>query len=83
MDRLMSVIDVRGKGCPLYLIEAKWALDRCRPGTAVQVLATDPYFPKAFETFCKKTGNRILDSCKINNELSYLVKKCDREWFEV
>ncbi len=79
MDRLLSVIDVRGKGCPLYLIEAKWALDRCSPGTAVKILATDPEFPKDFEAFCRKTGTRILDSTARNNELSFLVEKCDSE----
>ena len=80
MDRLSSVIDVRGKGCPLYLNEAKWALDRCSPGTAVKILATDPAFPKAFEAFCRKTGNRIIDSTTTNNnELAFLVQKCDSE----
>jgi len=81
MDRLISVIDVRGKGCPLYMIEAKWALDHCHPGSAVKVLATDPDFPKYFETFCRQAGIRILDSSTTNDhELAFLVKKCDRKW---
>lgn len=75
MDRSVSLIDVRGKCCPLYIIEAKWALERCRPGAAVKIVATDPDFPKDFETFCRQTGDQIVESSTANNEFAFVVKK--------
>jgi tRNA 2-thiouridine synthesizing protein A len=75
MDRSISVIDVRGMCCPRYIIEAKWALDHCRPGAAVRVLATDPDFPRDFAAFCRQTGHRIIESSASNREFAFLVKK--------
>lgn len=81
MDRLDSVVDVRGKCCPQYLIETRWALDHCRPGAAVKVLATDPDFPRDFATFCRCTGNRIIESSRSKNEFAFLVRKGgDEPW---
>jgi TusA-related sulfurtransferase len=75
MERSISVIDVRGKCCPRYIIEAKWALDHCRPGAAVRVLATDPDFPRDFAVFCRQTGNQIIESSASSNEFAFIVKK--------
>jgi tRNA 2-thiouridine synthesizing protein A len=39
------VVDARGLACPLPLVKARAALDRCGPADVLIVLATDPEAP--------------------------------------
>jgi TusA-related sulfurtransferase len=75
MERLTDVVDVRGKSCPVDVIVTKLALDRCTPGIAVKILATDPEFPRSLEVICRQTGNRIIDSNSTRHGFAFVVVK--------
>jgi len=62
MDSQTGVIDLRGKSCPVDLIEAKRVLERCRQGATMMILATDPEFPKSLGVFLSADGASIVDA---------------------
>jgi tRNA 2-thiouridine synthesizing protein A len=69
------VVDVRGRCCPVPIIEARRAMARCTPGSVVRVLATDPGFPKDLEAFCQQTGNRIVDFVNADDHYVYVLQR--------
>jgi len=75
MDNSVKVIDVRGRCCPIPIIEAKRAMGHCVPGSSVRILATDVGFPKDLEAFCRQTGHQIIESDSMGGEYSYLVQR--------
>lgn len=57
-----QTLDAKGLNCPLPILRAKKALQAMKPGTTLEVLATDPGAVKDFEAFCRTTGNELVAS---------------------
>lgn len=64
------LLDVRGKVCPIPVMEVNKLAKSVKPGSVIKVLATDPAAKPDLQAWAKRTGNEILD---ISNEANYLV----------
>jgi TusA-related sulfurtransferase len=53
-------IDMRGRACPVPIIELARALRDVPPGDSVEMKADDRSFPCDVAAWCKKTGNALL-----------------------
>lgn len=70
-----QVLDVKGLNCPLPILKAKKALKDLPVGGTLWVLATDPGAVKDFESFCRSTGNELLESKVEDKVYSFLLKR--------
>jgi len=64
------MLDVRGKVCPIPVMEVNKLSKTVKPGTVIKVLATDPAAKSDLQAWAKRTGNEILS---IESETNYLV----------
>ncbi len=64
------MLDVRGKVCPIPVMEVNKLSKTVKPGTVIKVLATDPAAKLDLQAWAKRTGNEILS---IESETNYLV----------
>lgn len=71
----MTELDARGLNCPLPILKTKKALKYVAVGETLKVLATDPGSAKDFESFCRTTGNELLESVEDSGTYSFLIKK--------
>lgn len=69
------VIDLSGLNCPLPILRTKKALANLQSGQTVHVTCTDPATPKDFESFCKQTGNPLLNSAAVEDKFVFVIQK--------
>jgi tRNA 2-thiouridine synthesizing protein A len=69
-------LDLRGLFCPIPVMRVKEQLDQMSNGQTLSVLASDPGTVMDFKAFAKKTGNKLLESTKIDEgNFKFLLKK--------
>ncbi|MDH5446049.1 MAG: sulfurtransferase TusA family protein [Gammaproteobacteria bacterium] len=68
-------LDARGLNCPLPILRAKKSIAQLASGQVLKVIATDPGSVKDIESFCKQTGNELMESGDENGEFVFLLKK--------
>ncbi len=72
----MAELDARGLNCPLPILKAKKALKDVAAGDTLKVLSTDPGSVNDFESFCRTTGNELVESGQDEEGVyTYLIKK--------
>lgn len=64
------ILDVRGKMCPMPVMEVSKAARQATPGQVIRVLATDPAAKSDISAWAQRTGNEIVD---IRDEEGYVV----------
>ncbi len=69
------VLDARGLNCPLPIVKTKKLVEEMKAGEILKVLATDPGSKRDFESWCKKTGNTLLESSFSDGVFTYIIKK--------
>ena len=57
-----TTLDTKGMNCPLPVLKAKKALKDLAAGDLLEVLSTDPGSVKDFDSFCRTTGNELLET---------------------
>ena len=55
-------VDAKGLNCPYPIMKAKQGIRGLESGETLEVLSTDPASVRDFESFCRSTGNQLLDS---------------------
>ncbi len=69
-------IDTRGLSCPLPVLKVRKAMRTIEPGTAVQVLATDPLADQDLRAYCKASGCAFLSTDRLDGDvLSIIIQK--------
>lgn len=71
----MAELDARGLNCPMPILRAKKALKDLAPGETLKILATDPGSVNDFQSFCRTTGNELVESSQDGDVYTYLIKK--------
>jgi tRNA 2-thiouridine synthesizing protein A len=69
-----KTLDARGLTCPLPILKAKKALAEVPKGGTLEVLATDPGAVEDFQSFCKATGNTLLEQTEAAGVYRSLIK---------
>jgi len=68
-------LDAKGLNCPLPILKAKKALKEVPVGGTLEVLSTDPGSVADFESFCKTTGNELVESGEEGGAYRFIIKK--------
>ena len=70
-----ETLDCKGLYCPLPIVKMKKAIKGMAEGEVLKVLATDPGSKRDFESWCNKTGNRLLEATEEDGVFTYVVEK--------
>ncbi|MAF96791.1 MAG: SirA family protein [Rhodospirillaceae bacterium] len=70
-----SLLDVKGLNCPSPIIQMKKAMNSLNSGDTLEVLSTDSMSVKDFNTFCRATGNVLLESGEDDGVYRFLIQK--------
>ena len=73
--KITQNLDCRGMRCPLPVVELRKAIKKLVKGDIIKVDATDPGSKRDFESWCRKTGNSLLESNEIDGVFSYTIRK--------
>jgi len=68
-------LDAKGLNCPLPILKAKKTLKGMDSGQVLEILSTDPGSVADFDSFCRTTGNELLDSSQGDGLFTYYIKK--------
>ena len=68
-------LDAKGLNCPLPILKAKKALKDVDVGGTLEILSTDPGSVADFESFCKTTGNDLIESGEEAGAYRFVIKK--------
>lgn len=69
-------LDACGLSCPGPIMKLKNKLDTMEPGQCLEVVASDPGFPRDAEAWCETTGNTFVSHSEQNGQFSVCVTKC-------
>jgi tRNA 2-thiouridine synthesizing protein A len=75
VQMVSKVLDARGLSCPLPIVKTKKLIEEMEKGETLKVLATDPGSKRDFESWCKKTGNTLLESSFKDGVFTYIIRK--------
>lgn len=70
-----TTLDTKGMNCPLPILKAKKALKDLAAGDLLEVLATDPGSVKDFDSFCRSTGNELMETNDNDGVYKFMIKK--------
>lgn len=70
-----TTLDTSGLACPLPVLKAKKAMAALTPGQVLRVIATDPGSVADFETFCRITGNTLLEQAQADGVFSFRIAR--------
>lgn len=68
-------LDTRGLNCPLPILKMRKAINGIDRGRVVRMISSDPGSVKDMESFCRQTGNTLLDSHDNGGEYIFLIRK--------
>jgi tRNA 2-thiouridine synthesizing protein A len=68
-------LDARGLNCPLPILRTKKAIATLASGQVLKVIATDPGSVKDIESYCRQTGNELLESQSSANDFQFMIRK--------
>ena len=68
-------IDTQGLTCPMPILKTKKALSGLAPGAVLEVLADDPAATEDLGSFCRMTGNTLLDHSADGQTLRFIIQR--------
>ena len=69
-----KTLDAKGLNCPLPIIRARKTLKEVPAGGTLEVLTTDPGSVADFASFCKMTGNELIESGADGGVYRFLIR---------
>ena len=71
-----KTLDAKGLNCPLPVLKAKKSMKGLKTGDTLEVLSTDPGSVSDFDSFCKATGDQLLEQAKESDGVfRFLIQK--------
>lgn len=68
-------LDLKGLSCPLPILKTRKALGEIAVGEELEVFATDPGAETDFPTFCKATGNMLVEHAEDAGVFRFLIRR--------
>ena len=68
-------LDVRGNNCPVPILRTRKAINELSAGNVLKISATDPGSVKDMESFCRQTGNELIQSAQEDSTFVFFVRK--------
>lgn len=73
--KITRTLDTSGKCCPMPMIETNMAIKALVSGDVLEIIATDPGTRNDIPSWCRRTGNTLLDSQEDGKVYRYYVSK--------
>lgn len=70
-------IDACGLQCPGPILKVYKAMEQLKKGDILEITATDPGFTKDIEAWCRKTGNRLIETSFDKKAFKALIQKAE------
>ena len=71
-----KTLDAKGLNCRLPVLKAKKSIKDLKTGDTLEVLSTDPGSVSDFDSFCKATGDQLLEQAKESDGVfRFLIQK--------
>ena len=70
----VEALDARGLLCPMPVIKAQNRIAALRPGTVLDVLATDPGALADVPAWCRVHGHEVVETVQADGEIRIRVK---------
>jgi len=61
--------------CPMPILKTKKSIKKLNIGDTLEIFSTDPGSVRDFASFCKATGNELLESGEDAGVYRYLIRK--------
>ena len=75
MTTATETLDTKGMNCPMPILETKKSIKKLNIGDTLEIFSTDPGSVRDFASFCKATGNELLESGEDAGVYRYLIRK--------
>ena len=75
MTTATETLDTKGMNCPMPILKTKKSMNKLNIGDTLEVYSTDPGSVRDFASFCKATGNELLESDEDDGVYRYLIRK--------
>ena len=72
----LETLDARGLLCPLPVIRTQDRIKGLRPGTLLDVFATDPGTLQDIPAWCRVHGHEVVETEREGREIRVRVKVC-------
>lgn len=74
-NMINQTLDATGLNCPLPILRANTVLKTMDVGQVLKVISTDRGSINDIPTFCRQTGNELIESIKQDINYVFLIKK--------
>ena len=75
MTTATETLDTKGMNCPMPILKTKKSIKKLNIGDTLEIFSTDPGSIRDFASFCKATGNELLESGEDAGVYRYLIRK--------
>lgn len=75
MEVMQDILDVRGRVCPLPVVDIYHHLKRLSPGGTVCVLTSDSGSPRNFRAFCRQSGHEFVEARPQGQDIAIYIRK--------
>jgi len=75
MQQIDARLDARGLNCPLPILKTRKAIGALEIGQVLEVVASDPGAVKDMDSFCKQTGNELIQNRSEQGDFTFLIRK--------
>lgn len=70
-----ETLDAKGLNCPMPVLKAKKAIKKLNGGDSLEILSTDPGSVQDFVSFCRSSGDELLESEEADGVYRFVIKK--------
>jgi tRNA 2-thiouridine synthesizing protein A len=78
MQKPQDVLDLRGKGCPLPVLDIYYHLKQLKSGGTLCILTSNPDSPRNFRAFCRQSGHVFVDARRQGEDVAIYIRKAKR-----
>jgi len=75
MQQIDARLDARGLSCPLPILKTRKAIGALEVGQVLEVIASDPGAVKDMDSFCKQTGNELIQNLSEQGDFTFLIRR--------
>ena len=75
MTTATETLDTKGMNCPMPILKTKKSIKKLNISDTLEIFSTDPGSVRDFASFCKATGNELLESGEDAGVYRYLIRK--------
>ncbi|NWG87327.1 MAG: sulfurtransferase TusA family protein [Hydrogenophilaceae bacterium] len=78
MNDTQDVLDVRGRNCPLPVLDICRQLKHLDPGATLCVVTSDSGSPRNFRAFCRQSGHEFVEVRPQGEDTAIYIRKANR-----